>query len=93
VLGDGVAGAGQYRLGVPETVLKKRRVEPRIIMLLYHRFRTARRIFMKTISITTQSYNEEANVEEAYRRVRNAMADMGRYRYEHIFIDNASEEW
>jgi glycosyltransferase involved in cell wall biosynthesis len=47
---------------------------------------------MKTISITTQCYNEEANVEEVYRRVRNVMADMGRYRYEHIFIDNASED-
>ena len=47
---------------------------------------------MKTISITTQCYNEEGNVAEVYRRVRNVMADLGRYRYEHIFIDNASED-
>jgi glycosyltransferase involved in cell wall biosynthesis len=47
---------------------------------------------MKTISIITQCYNEEENVEELYRRVRSQMADLGRYRYEHIFIDNASED-
>lgn len=44
----------------------------------------------KTISIITGCYNEEENVEELYRRVRSVMADIGRYRYEHIFIDNAS---
>ena len=47
---------------------------------------------MKTISITTPCYNEEANVEELYRRVRAVMASVGRYKYEHIFIDNASED-
>ena len=47
---------------------------------------------MKTISITTPCYNEEANVEELYRRVRAVMASLGRYKYEHIFIDNASED-
>jgi glycosyltransferase involved in cell wall biosynthesis len=46
----------------------------------------------KTISIITPCYNEEENVEELYRRVRNVMAQIGRYRYEHIFIDNASED-
>jgi glycosyltransferase involved in cell wall biosynthesis len=46
----------------------------------------------RTISIITPCYNEEENVEELYTRVRNAMAQVGRYRYEHIFIDNASED-
>jgi glycosyltransferase involved in cell wall biosynthesis len=44
------------------------------------------------ISIITPCYNEEANVEELYRRVRAAMAKVGRYAYEHIFIDNHSRD-
>jgi glycosyltransferase involved in cell wall biosynthesis len=47
---------------------------------------------MKTISIVTGCYNEEGNVEELYSRVRRVMAEVGRYRYEHIFIDNCSED-
>lgn len=47
---------------------------------------------MKTISIVTPCYNEEANVEELYERVRAVMAKLGGYRYEHIFIDNASRD-
>ncbi|MEO8371330.1 MAG: glycosyltransferase family 2 protein [Candidatus Solibacter sp.] len=47
---------------------------------------------MKTISIVTGCFNEEANVEELYIRVRNVMAKLGRYRYEHIFIDNHSSD-
>jgi len=47
---------------------------------------------MKTISIVTACYNEEDNVEELYNRVRQAMLTAGRYRYEHIFIDNSSED-
>ena len=46
---------------------------------------------MKTISIITACYNEEENVEELYKRVRAVMAAVGRYNYEHIFIDNASK--
>jgi glycosyltransferase involved in cell wall biosynthesis len=46
----------------------------------------------KTISVITPCYNEEGNVEEVYRRVRNVMAQIGRYRYEHIFIDNNSRD-
>lgn len=45
---------------------------------------------LKTISIVTPCFNEEGNVEELYRRVRTVMAGLGRYRYEHIFIDNDS---
>ncbi len=47
---------------------------------------------MKTISIVTGCFNEEENVEELYRRVRDVMAEIGRYRYEHIFIDNNSSD-
>lgn len=47
---------------------------------------------MKTISIYTPCYNEELNVRELYERVRAVMAKLGKYRYEHIFIDNASQD-
>jgi glycosyltransferase involved in cell wall biosynthesis len=48
---------------------------------------------MKTISIVTPCYNEEANVAEVYERVRREIAALGDgYAYEHIFIDNASED-
>jgi len=46
----------------------------------------------KTISILTPCYNEEDNVAELYTRVRRVMADLGRYRYEHLFIDNCSTD-
>jgi glycosyltransferase involved in cell wall biosynthesis len=45
---------------------------------------------LKTISIVTPCYNEQENVEELYRQVRDVMAGIGRYPYEHIFIDNSS---
>jgi len=47
---------------------------------------------MKTISVITGCFNEEENVEELYRRVRDAIAAAGPYRYEHIFIDNSSTD-
>jgi glycosyltransferase involved in cell wall biosynthesis len=47
---------------------------------------------MKTISVVTPCYNEEGNVREVYERVRDLMLSLGRYRYEHIFIDNASRD-
>jgi glycosyltransferase involved in cell wall biosynthesis len=47
---------------------------------------------MKTISILTPCFNEETNVEELYNRVRAVMTQLGRYHYEHIFIDNASTD-
>ncbi|MDR3708423.1 MAG: glycosyltransferase family 2 protein [Capsulimonadaceae bacterium] len=47
---------------------------------------------MKTISITTQCFNEEENVEILYERVRIQMAKIGKYKYEHIFIDNHSTD-
>jgi len=47
---------------------------------------------MKTISVVTPCFNEEGNVREVYERVRALMLKLGRYRYEHIFIDNASRD-
>jgi glycosyltransferase involved in cell wall biosynthesis len=47
---------------------------------------------MKTISVVSPCYNEEGNVQELYERVRAVMRRLGRYRYEHIFIDNASQD-
>jgi polyisoprenyl-phosphate glycosyltransferase len=46
----------------------------------------------KTISILTACFNEEENVEELYERVRAVMAGIGRYSYEHLFIDNCSTD-
>jgi len=45
---------------------------------------------LKTISIVTPCYNEQENVEELYRQVRDVMAVVAKYPYEHIFIDNSS---
>jgi glycosyltransferase involved in cell wall biosynthesis len=45
---------------------------------------------MKKISIITACYNEEDNVELLINQVREQMETLPQYRYEHIFIDNAS---
>lgn len=47
---------------------------------------------MKLISIVTPCYNEEENVRELYEKVKQIMTEMTNYRYEHIFIDNASTD-
>src|ERR1044071_9831208 len=47
---------------------------------------------MKTISIVTPCYNEEGNVRELYERVRDVFATLQQFKYEHIFIDNASRD-
>ena len=47
---------------------------------------------MKTVSVVTPCFNEEANVHEVYQRVRAVFEALGRYQYEHIFIDNASRD-
>jgi glycosyltransferase involved in cell wall biosynthesis len=49
-------------------------------------------ITVKTITVITPCYNEEANVREVYERVRAAIVSLGNYRYEHMFIDNASRD-
>jgi len=46
----------------------------------------------KTISILTPCYNEEANVLSVYNQVREVMARIDRYDYEHLFIDNSSTD-
>jgi glycosyltransferase involved in cell wall biosynthesis len=46
----------------------------------------------KSITILTPCYNEEENVREVYDRVRAVMASLPDYRYEHLFIDNASTD-
>lgn len=47
---------------------------------------------MKLISIITPCYNEEENVAEIYRQVKEVFAELKDYAYEHIFIDNASKD-
>ena len=47
---------------------------------------------MKSISIVTACYNEEANVELLHQRVRAVMAELPEYHWEHIFIDNSSTD-
>ena len=47
---------------------------------------------MKTISIVTACYNEEENVEVLISRVREVMLTLPEYSYEHLFIDNSSED-
>jgi glycosyltransferase involved in cell wall biosynthesis len=44
------------------------------------------------ISIVTPCYNEAENVESAYQKVKELFASLGNYRYEHLFIDNASTD-
>lgn len=46
----------------------------------------------KTISIMTPCYNEEDNVLNVYNQVREVMVRIGRYEYEHVFIDNSSKD-
>jgi glycosyltransferase involved in cell wall biosynthesis len=47
---------------------------------------------MKLVSVVTPCYNEEANVEEVYLQVKAVFDALPQYRYEHIFIDNASRD-
>lgn len=47
---------------------------------------------MRKISIVTPCYNEEANVRELHQRVVAVFARLGRYEFDHIFIDNASHD-
>ncbi|MFA6923069.1 MAG: glycosyltransferase family 2 protein [Bacteroidales bacterium] len=47
---------------------------------------------MKLISIVTPCYNEEENVEELYSQVKTIFEKLDKYRFEMIFIDNASKD-
>jgi glycosyltransferase involved in cell wall biosynthesis len=47
---------------------------------------------MKRISIMTACYNEEENISEVYAQVKDVFSKLPEYQYEHVFIDNASED-
>jgi glycosyltransferase involved in cell wall biosynthesis len=46
----------------------------------------------KLITIMTPCYNEELNVREIHRRVMAVAAELPKYRFEHLFADNASKD-
>ncbi|WP_109486755.1 glycosyltransferase family 2 protein [Occallatibacter savannae] len=46
----------------------------------------------KLITIMTPCFNEEANVREVHRRLMETAAKLPGYRFEHLFIDNASTD-
>ena len=46
----------------------------------------------KLITILTPCYNEELNVREVHRRLMAVAAQLPEYRFEHLFIDNASTD-
>jgi|SRR5579872_3376660 len=46
----------------------------------------------KLITILTPCYNEELNVREVHRRLMAVAAQVPEYRFEHLFIDNASTD-
>jgi glycosyltransferase involved in cell wall biosynthesis len=46
----------------------------------------------KLVSVVTPCYNEEGNVREMHAAIRGIFAALPQYRYEHIFIDNASKD-
>ena len=47
---------------------------------------------MKLITVLTPCFNEEENVELLYRAVKGVFSTLPQYRYEHLFIDNASTD-
>lgn len=47
---------------------------------------------MKLITVLTPCFNEEENVEPLYEAVKAVFAQLPQYRYEHLFIDNASTD-
>lgn len=46
----------------------------------------------KTISFVTPGYNESANLDELYRRLKAVRDRFPQYDFEHIFIDNCSTD-
>ncbi|MCH9634295.1 MAG: putative glycosyltransferase [Chlamydiae bacterium] len=46
---------------------------------------------MKKISVVTPCFNEEDNIEEIYKQVKEVFKNLN-YSYEHIFIDNSSDD-
>lgn len=54
--------------------------------------RDERAMSQKLITILTPCYNEEPNVREIHRRLMEVAAGLPEYRFEHLFIDNASTD-
>src|SRR3984893_2690728 len=47
---------------------------------------------IRTVTVLTPCYNEAENVGALYERVRAVFQPLDGYRYEHVFIDNASTD-
>jgi len=47
---------------------------------------------MAYISVMTACYNEEENIAEVYRQVKDVFSKLPGYTYEHVFIDNSSQD-
>jgi glycosyltransferase involved in cell wall biosynthesis len=47
---------------------------------------------VKSVTILTPCFNEADNVEALYEKVRSVFQPLTDYRYEHLFIDNASTD-
>jgi len=47
---------------------------------------------MKLITIVLPCYNEEGNIEEIHRQIGEVFKELPQYRYEYLFIDNASQD-
>jgi polyisoprenyl-phosphate glycosyltransferase len=47
---------------------------------------------IRTVTVLTPCYNEAGNVRALYERVRAVFQPLHEYRYEHVFIDNASTD-
>ena len=46
----------------------------------------------KTITILTPTYNEIDNIDELYSRISKVIVKNPNYKFEHLFIDNASKD-
>ena len=46
----------------------------------------------KTITILTPTYNEVGNIDELYSRISKVIVKNPNYKFEHLFIDNASND-
>ena len=46
----------------------------------------------KTITIFTNTFNEEDNIDELYDRFSKAVAKIPKYSFEYLFVDNASND-
>jgi len=47
---------------------------------------------MKYISVVTPCYNEAENVRDLYLAIKEVFAGLPQYAYEHLYIDNASQD-